>query len=114
MSHQLAKLIRTRAEESHTGEMPHECSRNRSSHIGTGLSTLRAAEFPFAFLAAFGNKDTALRRLRTGNNNASDGLVRSVELILENELADVSGLVMADLVTPTLHRCASAIWRTDV
>lgn len=31
-----------------------------------------AAEFPFAFLAAFGNKDTTLRRLRTGNNNASD------------------------------------------
>ncbi|MHB1280772.1 MAG: type IIL restriction-modification enzyme MmeI [Acidithiobacillus sp.] len=31
-----------------------------------------AAEFPFAFLAAFGNKDTALKRLRTGNNNASE------------------------------------------
>jgi len=31
-----------------------------------------AAEFPFAFLAAFGNKETALKRLRTGNNNASD------------------------------------------
>ncbi len=31
-----------------------------------------AIEFPFAFLAAFGNKDTTLKRLRTGNNNASD------------------------------------------
>lgn len=31
-----------------------------------------AQEFPYAFLAAFGNKDTALKRLRTGNNNASD------------------------------------------
>ena len=31
-----------------------------------------AVEFPFAFLAAFGNKDTTLKRLRTGNNNASD------------------------------------------
>lgn len=31
-----------------------------------------AAEFPFAFLAGFGNKDTALKRLRTGNNNTSD------------------------------------------
>ncbi|MHB8236124.1 MAG: DNA methyltransferase, partial [Acidithiobacillus ferrivorans] len=31
-----------------------------------------AEEFPFAFLAAFGNKDTALKRLRTGNNNTSD------------------------------------------
>src|SRR5690606_9443293 len=31
-----------------------------------------AAEFPFAFLAAFGNKDTTLKRLRSGNNNLSD------------------------------------------
>lgn len=29
-------------------------------------------EFPFAFLAAFGNKDTTIKRLRTGNNNKSD------------------------------------------
>lgn len=29
-------------------------------------------EFPFAFLAAFGSKDTALKRLRAGNNNTSD------------------------------------------
>lgn len=36
------------------------------------LQTFDAAGFPFAFLAAFGNKDTALKRLRTGNNNASD------------------------------------------
>ena len=33
-----------------------------------------AVEFPFAFLAAFGNKETTLKRLRTGNNNASDVL----------------------------------------
>lgn len=31
-----------------------------------------AAEFPYDFLAAFGNKDTTLKRLRTGNNNSSD------------------------------------------
>lgn len=31
-----------------------------------------AAEFPYTFLAAFGNKDTTLKRLRSGNNNASD------------------------------------------
>lgn len=31
-----------------------------------------AAEFPYAFLAAFGNKETTLKRLRTGNSNASD------------------------------------------
>lgn len=28
--------------------------------------------FPFAFLAAFGNKETTLKRLRAGNNNTSD------------------------------------------
>ena len=31
-----------------------------------------ATAFPYAFLAAFGNKDTALKRLRAGNNNSSD------------------------------------------
>jgi hypothetical protein len=36
------------------------------------LQPFDAAEFPFAFLASFGNKETALKRLRTGNNNASD------------------------------------------
>ncbi|MAG65290.1 MAG: lactate dehydrogenase [Pseudomonadales bacterium] len=36
------------------------------------LEPFDAAEFPFAFLAAFGNKDTALKRLRAGNNNTSD------------------------------------------
>ena len=36
------------------------------------LQPFDAAEFPYAFLAAFGNKDTTLKRLRTGNNNTSD------------------------------------------
>jgi len=36
------------------------------------LQPFDAAEFPFAFLAAFGNKETSLKRLRAGNNNASD------------------------------------------
>ena len=36
------------------------------------LQPFDAAEFPFAFLAAFGNKETTLKRLRAGNNNASD------------------------------------------
>ena len=31
-----------------------------------------AAEFPFAFLAAFSNKDTTLKRLRKGESNTSD------------------------------------------
>jgi hypothetical protein len=36
------------------------------------LQPFDAAEFPYAFLAAFGNKDTALKCLRSGNNNPSD------------------------------------------
>ena len=36
------------------------------------LHPFDAAEFPFAFLAAFGNKDTTVSRLRAGNNNTSD------------------------------------------
>lgn len=38
------------------------------------LAPFDAAEFPFTFLAAFGNKETSLKRLRAGNNNASDVL----------------------------------------
>jgi hypothetical protein len=36
------------------------------------LQTFDREAFPYAFLQAFGNKDTAIKRLRTGNNNASD------------------------------------------
>lgn len=36
------------------------------------LEPFNASEFPFSFLAAFGHKETTLKRLRTGNNNASD------------------------------------------
>ncbi len=34
------------------------------------LAPFDADEFPFAFLTAFGNKDTSGKRLRTGKNNA--------------------------------------------
>ncbi|WP_339466714.1 class I SAM-dependent DNA methyltransferase [Pseudomonas lurida] len=36
------------------------------------LEPFNAAEFPFTFLAAFGRKDAEIKRLRAGNNNASD------------------------------------------
>jgi hypothetical protein len=36
------------------------------------LEPFDRAEFPFQFLRAFGNKDTALARLRAGNTNQSD------------------------------------------
>ena len=31
-----------------------------------------AEEFPYAFLKAFGNKDTTIKRLRSGSTNKSD------------------------------------------
>src|SRR5690554_7435330 len=34
--------------------------------------TFDAEEFPFEFLRAFGNKETTIKRLRTGNTNRSD------------------------------------------
>lgn len=36
------------------------------------LQPFDPAEFPYAFLAAFGNKEVTLKRLRSGNNNSSD------------------------------------------
>lgn len=36
------------------------------------MQPFNAVEFPYEFLAAFGNKDTSLKRLRTGNSNTSD------------------------------------------
>ena len=34
----------------------------------------KASEFPYAFLEAFGNKETTIKRLRAGSSNASDVL----------------------------------------
>ena len=36
------------------------------------LEPFDPAEFPYVFLAAFGHKETTLKRLRTGNSNTSD------------------------------------------
>ena len=46
-----------------------------------------ATEFPFAFLAAFGNKDTTLKLLRSGNKNTSD---RSEEHTLNSSHSTLS------------------------
>jgi hypothetical protein len=39
---------------------------------GLSLEPFDATEFPFQFLRAFGNKETAIQRLRAGNTNQSD------------------------------------------
>src|ERR1035437_5310586 len=36
------------------------------------LQSFESAEFPFAFLGAFGNKETTIKRLRKGESNGSD------------------------------------------
>lgn len=49
--------------------------RNPCSHPAVSALAERpfdAAEFPFAFLEAFGNKATTIKRLRTGTSNRSD------------------------------------------
>ena len=66
-----------------------------------------AQEFPYAFLAAFGNKETTLKRLRAGNNNASDvpgGAINAVLLrnnihIATCEAGQISA-TLADLYDP--------------
>lgn len=55
-----------------------------------------AAEFPFAFLTAFGNKDATLKRLRAGNNNASDlpgGVLQRSNVHIQ--VADLGGVSAA-------------------
>ena len=49
-----------------------ERSRNRRSRFQARGSALRPAAFPYAFLEAFGNKETTLKRLKSGNTNQSD------------------------------------------
>jgi hypothetical protein len=52
------------------------------------LQPFDGPEFPFALLAAFGHKETALKRLRTGNSNHSDvsGAAVISAVLLRNHL----------------------------
>jgi hypothetical protein len=54
-----------------------DCGHMNAVEIEQAVSELAeqafdAAEFPFAFLQAFGNKETTIRKLRTGASNKSD------------------------------------------
>lgn len=75
------------------------------------------AEFPFAFLAAFGQKDTALKRLRTGNNNTSDVggvLLRSNIHIAVCEVGSVGETLKALRASPATTKAkAKFILATD-
>ncbi|MBI4996802.1 MAG: class I SAM-dependent DNA methyltransferase [Rhodocyclales bacterium] len=77
-----------------------------------------ASEFPFAFLAAFGNKDTTLKRLRSGNYNASDipggVLQRSNIHIGTCEIGAVGDILKALRASPTTIKAkAKFILATD-
>lgn len=82
------------------------------------LQPFDAAEFPFAFLAAFGNKDTTIRRLRKGETNASDvsgGVLQRNNIhIAVCELGAVSATLTALRVSPrTVSAKAKFILATD-
>lgn len=82
------------------------------------LEPFDAAEFPFAFLAAFGNKETALKRLRAGNNNASDVpggvLLRSNIHIATCELGSVGETLKTLRASPATTKAkAKFILATD-
>jgi hypothetical protein len=77
-----------------------------------------AANFPYDFLAAFGHKDTTLKRLRTGNNNASDvpgGVLLRNNIHLAVCSADAVGSTLAALraSTATTKAKAKFILATD-
>ena len=82
------------------------------------LQPFDAAEFPFAFLAAFGNKDTALKRLRAGNNNTSDVpggvLLRNSIHIAVSEVGAVGQALQALRASPATAKAkAKFILATD-
>lgn len=82
------------------------------------LQPFDSAEFPFAFLAAFGNKETTLKRLRSGNTNISDipgGLLQRSHIHIA--VCDVGGVgetLKALRASPTTSKAkAKFILATD-
>ena len=77
-----------------------------------------AKEFPYQFLAAFGNKEVALKRLRTGNNNASDlpngVLLRNNIHLATCEVGKVAETLQSLRLSPTTAKAkAKFILATD-
>ena len=58
-----------------------------------------AAEFPFAFLRAFGNKETTIKRLRTGDSNKSDlgGVLQTKDIHIKVCAASKTAATLAAL-----------------
>ena len=75
-----------------------------------------AAEFPYEFLAAFGNKDTTLKRLRAGNTNKSDvaGVLQVNNIHILVTHGNVSTALTALKASPTTTKAkARFILATD-
>lgn len=82
------------------------------------IQPFEAAEFPYLFLAAFGNKEVTLKRLRSGNNNTSDlpggVLLRNNIHIATCEAGNVSETFTALLASPaTTKGKAKFVLATD-
>jgi hypothetical protein len=102
---------------------PVPCQPMNAVEIEAAISELAAqpfdaAEFPYAFLAAFGHKDTTLKRLRAGNNNASDlpggVLLRNHIHIAACELGQVSATLASLRKSPATAKAkAKFILATD-
>src|SRR5689334_12250687 len=76
-----------------------------------------AAEFPFAFLQAFGNKETTLKRLRKGDSNKSDlgGVLQTNNIhIAVAAPGDVTEMLAALKASPATSRAkAKFVLATD-
>jgi hypothetical protein len=82
------------------------------------LDTFDPQEFPYAFLAAFGHKETAIKRLRSGNSNNSDlsggVLLRNNIHIAVCEEGNVSETLTALLASPATTKAkAKFVLATD-
>lgn len=82
------------------------------------LEPFDAAEFPYAFLKAFGNKDTTISRLRSGTSNASDipnGVLQrsNIHLATCKEGETTRALVALKLSPKTAQSKARFVLTTD-
>lgn len=125
---QMCSVLRVRSGTDNTKPSRFVCfpplfNRMNAVEIEAALSELAqtpfdAAAFPYAFLAAFGHKDTTLKRLRAGNTNASDVvgavLLRSHIHLCVCAQGDVSTTLTALLNSPaTAKGKAKFVLATD-
>ncbi|SFJ62221.1 hypothetical protein SAMN03080618_03475 [Aquamicrobium aerolatum DSM 21857] len=72
-----------------------------------------AAEFPYAFLEAFGNKDTTIKKLRSGASNKSDlgGVLQTNNIHIKVALpGEVTKTLAALKDSPATTRAKPSFW----